>query len=345
MIEFGSDFHYINNTLFPQDGGGLEYHLRYFASGRQAIQVLISHRKWERIWIPKYFCYDIITSIKSTGIEVILYPDAPDLNDIDIISKLNFQSKDVLLRMNFFGLRTRRDNSEIPVEVIEDHSHDLTGPWARNSNADWCIASIRKTIPVPEGGVLWSPKHHTLPQQPGQNLEVISLVEKRRKAMLLKTKYLKGEKLNKDTFRKLYMETESEFDNLTISDLTEDTRKYFLGFDLVRWNEPKSKNWKLLTELSSSEFQILFPEEVNCNQFSFIMLFNSEENREKIRHYLIENMVYPAILWRLPSETSGYAKDFSNRMLAIHCDARYSEEDIIEMRYIIERALNSLHND
>lgn len=61
--------------------------------------------------------------------------------------------------MNYFGLRTSRSNQSLPIPVIEDHSHDLLGRWPLYSDADWCIASIRKTLPTIEGGMVWSPKN------------------------------------------------------------------------------------------------------------------------------------------------------------------------------------------
>lgn len=98
--------------------------------------------------MPEYFCYEIIDSIKKNDIEICFYNDNPLLDDDIEISKIKFEDGDVLFRMNFFGLREFRDNSELGISVIEDHSHDLIGDWPVNSNADWCIASLRKTLPI-----------------------------------------------------------------------------------------------------------------------------------------------------------------------------------------------------
>jgi hypothetical protein len=69
--------------------------------------------------------------------------------------------------MNYFGLRTPPD-LELPegVEVLEDHSHDPVSAWAEQSSADFCLASLRKTLPINDGGALWSPVGHRLPPAP-----------------------------------------------------------------------------------------------------------------------------------------------------------------------------------
>ena len=68
------------------------------------------------------------------------------------------------------------------------------------------------------------------------------------------------------------------------------------------------------------------------------MLFKSKELRDRVRHYLINNNVYPTILWEIPEEKKN-SKDISDRILCIPCDARYSES-INQLKEYIEKALN-----
>jgi len=75
MKEFGSDFHYVESTgegetlfdYFPK--------ANLYANGRQAIQELIVQERWKRIWMPEYFCYEIIDSIKKNDIQICFYND------------------------------------------------------------------------------------------------------------------------------------------------------------------------------------------------------------------------------------------------------------------------------
>ena len=87
MKEFGSDFHYIklqgSKSLFD-----FIPNASFYADGRHAIRALINHCGFKRIWIPEYFCYEVINDIKETGIELCQYNDNPLCDDEKEISKI-----------------------------------------------------------------------------------------------------------------------------------------------------------------------------------------------------------------------------------------------------------------
>lgn len=337
MREFGTDFHYIPEKLFNSKSENLFEGMQYYANGRQAIQHLIEFKKWKRIWMPEYFCYDIINSLQ--GIEISFYPDAPGLNDDEIIKQLSFKPGDVLFRMNFFGMRAFRDSSTIEIDVIEDHSHDLLGVWARNSNADFCIASIRKMLPIPEGGVLWSPQNLQLPNRPDQSDENLRLVSSRWKAMQMKSLYIDFQINSKDKFRELYIATEKDFENLPISDLTNECKSYLETFDIEKWFNLKKENWIILSSNETNNIKVVKPESEDCNMFAFVFLLNSEIEREFVREQLISKSIYPIVLWNLPIDKNDFALDFSKRMIAFHCDARYTIEDVKKIFQTLQKIL------
>ena len=79
MIEFGSDFHYIES--YNSGRAHLTDVFRnavLLADGRQCIVILIRQYGWRRIWMPDYFCYEVIETIREqTGIEILFYEDNP----------------------------------------------------------------------------------------------------------------------------------------------------------------------------------------------------------------------------------------------------------------------------
>ena len=345
MKEFGSDFHFVES--FNSCRAHLTDVFRnatLLADGRQCIVALIRRNGWRRLWMPDYFCYEVIETIKEqTGIKIVLYEDSP-LCEGDV-EKLPYEDGDVLLRINYFGMRDLRSNRSIPVPVIEDHSHDPFGHWALYSDADWCIASIRKSLPLPEGGMMWSPKqfrvsYKFLDSSFKSNREIAAL---RWKAMEMKAAYLRGEDVSKDEFRKLFVKTEEWFDHAEPSVIDERTKELVSRkFDVNLWFSAKRKNWVLLSSLIDKEHcDVIYAESESCTMFSLVLLLGSKERRDALRKELIERCVYPAVLWNVPEEASTTSKDFSQRMLSIHCDGRYSEEDIRQLANILNQALKN----
>jgi hypothetical protein len=343
MIEFGSDFHYIDS--YNSGRAHLTDVFRgamLLADGRQCIVVLIRQYGWKRIWMPDYFCYEVIDTIKEqTGIKVMFYEDNP-LHEGQV-ENLPFEEGDVLLRMNFFGMRGQRNNKKIPCPVIEDHTHDPFGHWALYSDADWCISSIRKILPLPEGGMMWSPKGHQLTIELGDSEENEQIATTRWEGMEMKTAYLEGESVTKDEFRKRYTETEEWFDYAEPSVIDNRSRDVVSKkLDINLWQGAKRKNWLLLKSLvNQNACTVMVPEDEFCSAFSLILQMESKEQSDALRKRLIEACVYPAILWTLPEGASKSSKDFSERMLSIHCDGRYTEEDIRQLADILNYVLET----
>lgn len=343
MKEFGSDFHLIPKCHYTQLRLTDVYRDAVLMSdGRQCIAALILQEGWRRLWMPEYFCYDVIKTIKQqTGIEIALYPDYPLAKDKEIVKNLPYTDGDALLRINYFGMRNYRSEIVIPVPVIEDHTHDLMGHWALYSDADWCIASLRKSIPLPEGGLLWSPKKKSVTLELENTEDNHRIAYLRWLAMQMKYDYLSGTLSDKDTFRKFYVETEEWFNTAELSLIDERSRDYLSRFDIDQWQKSKDNNWKLLRSLLSSKIPSLQPEDDSCTMFSLVLLAESQKQRDMIRHRLIEQSVYPAILWQVPEKANEDVQDFSHRTLSIHCDGRYSEEDIQLLAEIVNQAIKS----
>lgn len=342
MREFGSDFQYI--ASYNSGRAHLTDVFRnatLLADGRQCMVSLIRQNGWKRLWMPDYFCYEVIETIREqTGIEIAFYDDNPLIEGE--VEHLPFENGDVLLRMNYFGMRDVRSNKSIPIPVIEDHSHDPFGHWALYSNADWCVSSVRKSLPLPEGGMMWSPKGFKLPEVPQSSEDNERIAAIRWEAMEMKAAYLYGEEVSKDEFRKKYNITEEWFDQAEPTQIDERTKEFISKqFDLNLWLGVKRKNWYLLKELVPSvKCKVIEPEHESCTMFSLVLLLDNRTQRDKVRKNLIENFVYPAILWNVPEMASDGSKSFSERMLSIHCDGRYNEKDIRQLADILNKSLD-----
>ena len=344
MKEFGSDFHFVDSFSSKRAHLTDVYHdAVLLADGRQCIVALIQQYGWKRMWMPDYFCYEVITTIvEQTGIRMMYYPDLPGGDDGKVLAALPYQEGDVLFRVNYFGMRDFRSNKRIPVPVIEDHSHDLLGHWALYSDANWCIASLRKSLPLPEGGMLWSPKQRTVDglRFTEENERIAAI---RWEGMEMKKDYLEGGNVSKEDFRRRYTETEEWFDTAEPSQIDERSRMVVAEeLDINSWMGAKRRNWEILKELTDQEqCDILVPEHESCTMFSLVILLENQNLRDKVRRQLIASSVYPAILWAVPDDASAEAKDFSNRMLSIHCDGRYTKDDMRLLADIIQQSLKA----
>lgn len=334
MIEFGSDFHrceddFIKNTSCFKD----LVNLRYYASGRHALEAIIKQEKWERIWFPAYFCYEVIDYISSLGIEVKFYDDNPlKIDDDYTVKYLPYKEGDVLLRVNYYGLRNKRSNKELNIPVIEDHTHSIVSDWAIKSDADWCVASLRKSLPIACGGLLWSPQKRNVPNQINTSEECEKMAGVRYEAMKKKAFYLNNGG-DKNEFREKYILSEKMIEELSLTKMDTKSLNIIETMNIIQWFDNRRHNWEILCTKLSDKFNIIKPlHNEEFYPFSTIILCDSHKEREILRQYLIENSIYPAILWNLPENSEfSNALDFSKKMLSIHCDARYTNEDIEKM--------------
>jgi hypothetical protein len=355
--EFGSEYHWMGtennptNVPYPWGAQGI-----YVSCGRDAISVLLRHgmkqRGWKRIWVPSYYCHQVLNSINGTGIIVQYY----DFNPVSILDHKYFENAktdDVILIVNYFGL-TGKDQIAIDAnnrfEIIEDHTHDPFSEWAFTSTADWCVSSLRKALPLPDGGVFWSPQSHALPDEMNVTAEKCEVSLRKLTAMYLKAEYLHGAQVEKDAFRELFESSESGFVSDAISGITPWSRNLLDRFPIDHWRNVRIQNYKYLVSLiedlpgimvvRSSSRSLVCP-------FSVIIVFQENAQRQFVRERLIAANVYPAILWPIIRESYiGHHPphndiDFSSTMLSLPCDMRYSQNDVeitakLFSKYVIE---------
>ena len=339
--EFGSFFHWLDyqeseHSINPWDNDGL-----LFGSGRDAYRSLLKHGKemygWKRLWVPSYFCQSVVSAFVSTGIDVKLYNCCP--SDKESGFKIaETKHGDVILRVNFFGLYSSLTDFCIDrssVDIIDDHSHD---PWADccwNSDTDWCVVSLRKTLPVPDGGVLWSPRRHAMPHNPSITDERRLASLEKLAAMALKAQYLKGTFVTKDVFRNIAISSEEHIASGDISGMPEWTSEIMQSFPIIEWRDQRRSNYEtLVNELDNVPWlRLLRPDDSSKTcPFSGILIFDNESRRDYINKELVSRRVYLPVLWPLDNPAiSGIPEEhmrISRTMLSVPCDMRYNRDEI-----------------
>lgn len=287
--------------------------------------------------MPGYYCQEVLSNLHSTGVELHMYEDGPG-NPVPDFSALDLKSGDAVLYANFFGLRSGRivpSFHQLGVELVEDHTHDPWSPWAFESNADWCVASLRKTLPVPDGGVLWSPKVHDLPLLSRLTKERSVASLERLAAMLLKKLYLEGKERSRDVFRRLAISGEFHMGVGPVSGISDWAAELVRNLPIDQWQRQRKRNHNLLAKaLQDLPWgRIMMPEDdERCTPFSLIIVCDSSQRRADVFRRLVALNIYPAILWPLEKPMVGSIAeaflDLSRRLISIHCDMRYGRKDL-----------------
>lgn len=316
----------------------------WFGSGRDALRALLRHgrkeRGWQRLLVPSYLCQEVVAAALEE-IPVCAFPDRPgSAAPADYAS--HTRPGDVVLLVNTFGLRTARFAWSAPsVDVIEDHTHDPWSDWARSSGATYCLASLRKTWPVPDGGVAWSPAAASLPHYPPTPERVAASGDKLA-ASLLKALYLSGHAIEKDAFRELALRGEARIASGEISGMPLSTRTLATCLPWKAWRQTRAENHAAFAAALGDDAPVtLLAPEAGAVAFSCVLDCGSTQRREALRRALIAARVYPAVLWPLEDASiegiAGADRELAARLLSLHCDQRYSATDMQRVAELVRR--------
>jgi hypothetical protein len=242
-----------------------------------------------------------------------------------------------MIAVNYFGLRFEPlQHPGSGIEVIEDHTHDPWSPWAFASNADYCVASLRKTLPVPDGAVLWSPRGHELPEPLPITTAHRTATHDKLAGMVLKSALLKQH------FRNLSARGERCIATTRPSGMSEFTASVIQTFPIGEWRERRRSSHQRLSEGLShiNDIEILPSRDNRTVPFSAVLHCKSTAHREHLQLGLIARDVYPAMLWPLEEPVlegiPDADRDLSRRLLSIHCDLRYTSTDMDTVAQIIQ---------
>lgn len=307
-----------------------------WGSGRDALRALLAWGRerlgFERILVPSFFCPEV-TSALSRELPVAIYPDGPEEEPL---ARVDTSDRDVLLVVNTYGMRAR-PRLDTRAVVLEDHSHDPLSAWAFESVADYAVASLRKTLPLPDGGVLWSPKRRALPTERRWTAVHARAVANRLAAMAWKRQYLEGLPLDKETFRARALAGEASIGRGEISGITPLSRERLPALPARAWRERRARN---LAAFRSALGELPGVRVLDA-PFAATLVFDSAGRRERVRTALVAARVYPAVLWPLEGDLHPQVpprhRELSRRVLSLHCDFRYGEEDMERVAEAVRR--------
>src|SRR5690606_5619157 len=160
---------------------------------------------------------------------------------------------------------------------------------------------------------------------------------KKLEAMQQKTQYLKGAAVQKFKFRAGLERAESDFEKKqTLGEASGALKDLIHSVSFEEVRKRRKENIQTLTHLLQNKNNLLSLEvDTAIFPMGMVFVFESQNKRDIFRQHLIDHNVYPAILW--PQQKTKNAKDFSDRMLLVHCDLRYNSEDLQVIATIINQ--------
>ena len=351
-FEMGSFFEATDPRELPKATEQLNASSRLFYTGRQALKVAIdcsmqTGRKG-RVFFPDYYCLDVIQWLEYFFPGTCTYPvDAFSFqNDAPPINLSRFAtSNDIVVVNNFWGLSdfsTSYVRGIAGPAVIEDHSHGWHSQSSLQSNADYCIASLRKTLPIPFGGILWSSKN-PIPDTSASHDNVYEPVwQAMNEAMNLKSQYLAnlgviGQFADqsavghyfplKEQFLSIYRAADAKLSRLReIDQVASEHRIVIEGFLDRDFNKSKRENTAYCFErLSDNEFFRVLRNSPHV-PFGLCLVMKDEQALKSLRSYLIENDIYAIHLWPGNQSDRSWAC-----LLSLHVDFRYSARHLNRM--------------
>jgi len=353
--EEGSEFHWMDLPTFSEEEAYPSQAVLY-SCGRAALVDLIKFGMvslgWKRLWLPSYNCPEVVDAIFFTGIEVAVYFDTP-FNAVS--APTDIRRGDVVFVVNVFGMKAMADYADIfqlGIPVIEDHSHDPWSQWAMESRADYILVSYRKTLPIPGGGAFWSNTGSLLPVEPFETDRTTAEIGEKLEAMLLKTIYLAGGISDKNKYLALYTQAKKRLDELARADkydkkaISAIARVMLSVFPWRVWRSKREENYQYLRQQLGQQKDMIILErnKIETCPFMLTLLFASRHKRDVVNQRLIERSIYPAIIWPLNRENCEWAGEtsieLSGRMLCIHCDGRYSSEDMDKVAIALSECID-----
>lgn len=139
----------------------------FFPLGRSALLsglVSLGLKKQDSIIIPAYICDSAIHPLREYGFKLIFMDVDKEMNlSIDQVQEVIIKNNiKALLTVHYFGFTKDFDKliracHELGVKVVEDCTHSFLSQLSRNKvsiRSDMEIFSMRKTLPIQDGGAL-----------------------------------------------------------------------------------------------------------------------------------------------------------------------------------------------
>lgn len=304
-------------------------------SGRDALKAVAREFVQTEVLIPALSCDSMALPFEIYGHKVKYYRLRKDYSiDLDNVYSLITKTTEptLFLYMDYLGNKAIDDVELEQMRInypemvfIEDRTHNFLIKSRRSFKPDFIIASLRKWLDIPDGGLLWTYRE----LKNTKYSEDLTFFESRLQAQCMRHTFLQcGDEEIKKKYRKIFS---------TITDLI-DREKLPGLMSQYSYEKVCKTNFEKIVAIRRRNAQILIDElenfklvqsESGNGDVYVAVLIN---NRDVIQRRLASMGIFCTVIWPLNDkqrESCSVAKYTEEHILTIYCDQRYSVEDMI----------------
>jgi hypothetical protein len=315
----------------------LQGHRLMLVSARSALTLLVEALRPAQVWLPSYLCGVMVSAVARPGVSVCFYPVGADLQITNETWLRKVGPGDVVVFIDYFGFNTW-DSFGGAVHasgavVVEDACQAMLNE-AFSDHSHYVIASPRKFVGVPDGGVLLSMQGTQLPSlalppPPGDWwFEAFS-------AALLRGEFDRhgGERKWFELFRSF--DPNAPLNPHAMSELS----KSLLGrFDYAAIGRRRRENYEfLLSEIGHLALFAQLPTGVFPLGYPIRL-----DSRDRVRQSLFADDIFPPVHWLLDGfvpDTFTESHQLTHEIMTLPCDQRYGEADMRRLIHCLRKAL------
>ncbi len=309
------------------------------STGRGAISLMLAEVGElvnKSVLLPSYVCESVVTPFARKGYTCYFYDVDSDLAP-EVNSIRNFSNVGIFLHMGYFGFPTNSVLLDVVTElahrgtiIVEDITHTLFSDLHGFLPNDYYVASLRKWIGLPSGGVLISAKHEVKTDL----VPVSHFDQLRKEALLLKGVYQKtGDLMLKPKYRALFTEAE-EWLETNVEPYSIDTLSLTLAnlIDVKQVKDKRRRNFEWLVQGLDNPMIDPLVEVLEAEICPLFFPVSIRSGRSDIQRHLAREGIYCPIHWRTPSHPNLTLTENSKRIydtiLSVPCDQRYDKSDM-----------------
>lgn len=316
-------------------------------SGRDALKAVARELGTPvTVLMPALSCASMTLPFTLYGHRVVYYKlTAQYTIDLQALTDKIPSEKAVFLYMDYFGIPALRDRdleylrkSYPSLLFVEDRTHTLLWPASRTFSADFTVASLRKWLAIPDGGLLWT----KTPLKDNTFGEDHAFSEKRLQAQCLRHRFFaEGDPEIKASYRRIFSGVSDILDANPLPSRM--TRYAYESAAAADWDsirqQRKINAQTLIAVLKKGGIQLIQEQP----GWSDLYVAFQTENRENKQAALSAKAIFNTVIWPLSDvqrEVCPIARQTEATMLAAPCDQRYTAQDMEYIGNEIVRVVN-----